>query len=125
MVDYQVDEIVPSLTVRYKSRKDAEMALSQGKVNFSDAALHVVWHLPAKTGLLTHQASLKEGDHDLLTSLGVSDELGHGDAALSADENEEEDEDNQVSPFFCFSFTFGRGFLNECFSFILGYGRFA
>ena len=90
-----MDEIVPSLTVRYKSRKDAEMALSQGKVNFNDAALHVVWHLPAKAGLLTHQASLKEGD-DLL--LGVSDELGHGDTALSADENEEE-EDNQVSRF--------------------------
>jgi len=95
------------------------MALSQGKVNFSDAALHVVWHLPAKTGLLTHQASLKEGDHDLLTSLGVSDELGHGDAALSADENEEEDEDNQVSHIFSFhSFLAGRGFLNECSSFI-------
>ena len=83
-----MDEIVPSLTVRYKSRKDAEMALSQGKMNFSDAALHVVWHLPPGSKALVHQASKGAAEaEDLL--LGVS-ELG-GDASASADENEEEE----------------------------------
>ena len=86
---------MPSLTVRYKSRKDAEMALSQGKMSFSDAALHVVWHLPTGSKALVHQVSKggggEEGE-DLL--LGVS-ELG-GDASASADENEEEEEENQV-----------------------------
>ena len=40
-----MDDDFPALTIRYKSRKDAEMALAQGR-NFTGANLSVSWHMP-------------------------------------------------------------------------------
>jgi len=82
-VDYQVDETVPTLTIRYKSRKDAELALSHGKSFPGAPNLEVQWHIPPGAG-----AKIKEDD-DLQGGMVVGgDEMG---GSASADEDEEEE----------------------------------
>ncbi|XP_032788701.2 RNA-binding protein 26 [Daphnia magna] len=64
VVDYHVDEDYPALTIRYKSRKDAEMALAQGR-SFTGANLSVSWHMPPGSvpKVKDHVAAEEEDEH--------------------------------------------------------------
>lgn len=42
IVDYQIDSTLPSITLNYKTRKEAEMALLKGK-HFQDRTLSITW----------------------------------------------------------------------------------
>lgn len=86
MVDYQVDETVPSLIIRYKSRKDAELAFAQGKSFSAAANLEVQWHLPPGSA-----PKVKEGDE-----LQSGDAAGGDGMVGSPSAEEEEDDENEV-----------------------------
>lgn len=45
ILDYTSDDATPSLVLNYKSRKEAEAALSKGR-NFQDRLLSVTWATP-------------------------------------------------------------------------------
>lgn len=83
MVDYQVDEIVASLIIRYKSRKDAEVALLQGR-NFTGSNLNVDWHLPPNANQKTKNTASDDDDTNIVRNEGAG----------SAEE--EEEEENEV-----------------------------
>ena len=93
MVEEEGD--VQSLTIRYKSRKDAEMALAQGR-HFPGANLAVGWHAPPGTKTAKVANNSKGGDHSHPAE-GLEEEdlemeedrAGQG----SAEENEEEEEE--------------------------------
>jgi len=78
VVDYDVDETVPTLVIRYKARKDAEMALVQGRL-FPSAVLDVNWHL-----LLDSSGNNRKKDDESATGLDAG--------SVSPDEEEEENE---------------------------------
>lgn len=86
VVDYNVDEDYPALTIRYKSRKDAEMALAQGR-SFTGASLSVSWHMPPGSvpKVKDHVAAEEEDEHS----------AGRIEGSASAEEDEEDE--NEVS----------------------------
>lgn len=43
IVDHESDDAIPSLVLNYKSRKEAEMAMTKGR-NFGDRLLSITWH---------------------------------------------------------------------------------
>ncbi|KAK3920131.1 Zinc finger protein swm [Frankliniella fusca] len=43
IVDHESDDAVPSLVLNYKSRKEAELAMTKGR-NFGDRLLSITWH---------------------------------------------------------------------------------
>ena len=84
-MDYTVDEDYPALTIRYKSRKDAEMALSQGR-SFTGASLSVSWHMPPGSVPKVKDlvAAEEEDEHSVNRIEG------------SASAEEDEDDENEV-----------------------------
>lgn len=82
-MDYQVDDTVPSLIIRFKSRKDAEVALLQGR-NFTGTSLSVDWHLPPDANQKSNSAASLDGDE-----ANIAQNEGIGSA-------EEEEEENEV-----------------------------
>lgn len=81
------DEDVPALTIRYKSRKDAEMALSQGR-NFGGANLTVTWHTPPGSVAKVKDDVAAEEDDD-------HEPTGNDGLASAEEDDEEENEVNQ------------------------------
>ena len=86
VVDYDVDETVPTLVIRYKARKDAEMALVQGRL-LPSAVLDVNWHLR-----LDSSGKNRKKDDESATGLDAG--------SVSPDEEEEENEVLPFQPFF-------------------------
>ncbi|XP_034233762.1 zinc finger protein swm isoform X2 [Thrips palmi] len=43
IVDHESDDAIPSLVLNYKSRKEAELAMTKGR-NFGDRLLSITWH---------------------------------------------------------------------------------
>ena len=118
VVDYQVDETgaAPCLTIRYKSRKDAEVALSQGGKSFPGCPnLEVRWHLPPGSAASKVKS---DGGDDLSAGQGVVGTVGADGEQAGAEEVEDEEEENEVMPcqpsmtqlcpFSFFSFSFFR-----------------
>ena len=81
IVDFEVDETVPTLVIRYKARKDAEMALVKGRL-FPSAVLDVNWHL-----LLDSSGNNRKKER-----LDDESATGHDAGSVSPDEEEEENE---------------------------------
>lgn len=81
-MDYHVDEDIPALTIRYKSRKDAEMALSQGR-SFTGANLSVNWHTPA--------GSVPKVNKDHVAAEEEDEAPRNLEGSASADEDDEEE----------------------------------
>lgn len=77
-----MDEDFPALTIRYKSRKDAEMALAQGR-SFTGASLTVSWHTPPGSvpKVKDHVAAEEDDDQNAARNEG----------SASADEDDEEE----------------------------------
>lgn len=80
VVDYQFDESVPALAIRYKSRKDAELALGQGKM-FTETPLLVAWDSVVSPST---NRKVKEGSMD--------DRIEQDVGSASAEEDEDENE---------------------------------
>lgn len=80
-MDYQVDDAVSMLVIRYKLRKDAEIALLQGR-NFTGTNLNVDWHSLPNTSRNSKDAPASDDDEVTTTQ----NEGG------SAEEGEEENE---------------------------------
>ncbi|CAG9862332.1 unnamed protein product [Phyllotreta striolata] len=102
IVDYETDTSLPSITLNYKTRKEAEMALLKGK-HFQDRTLSITWSNSKqlnrqrssgsnRTVLLSENeeeqlidSSILEGDEDIGPE--ISEE------ALLQDDDEEDEED--------------------------------
>ncbi|CAG9829792.1 unnamed protein product [Diabrotica balteata] len=105
VVDYEVDNSLPSITLNYKTRKEAEMALLKGK-HFQDRTLSITW---SNTKQLNRQRSsssttttktvmLSDVDEDQLIDSSLlegDDDLGPeiSEEALLQDDEEEDEED--------------------------------
>ncbi|XP_056638480.1 zinc finger protein swm isoform X1 [Diorhabda sublineata] len=103
IVDYEVDSSLPSITLNYKTRKDAEMALLKGK-NFQDRTLSITWSSNKQltrqksSGSITRKVLLSETDEDQLIDSSLLDgeeELGPeiSEEALLQDDDDEDEED--------------------------------
>ncbi|XP_023311914.1 zinc finger protein swm isoform X3 [Anoplophora glabripennis] len=102
IVDYVVDASLPSLTLNYKTRKEAEMALLKGK-NFQDRTLSITWSNKQLSrqrsgGSSTRTVLMSETEEDQLIDQSLlegDEELGPeiSEEALLQDDEEEEDED--------------------------------
>ena len=74
------------MTIRYKSRKDAEMALAQGR-SFSGANLTVSWHMPpGSVPKVKDHVIAEEDDVQAIT---------RNEGSASAEEDD--DDENEVS----------------------------
>lgn len=82
-MDYQVDDTVSTLIIRYKSRKDAEVALLQGR-NFTGGNLNVDWQSPLNTNQKSKDTSTSDDEEEAVT--------GQNEGIGSAEEGEEENE---------------------------------
>lgn len=86
VVDYEVDDSLPMLTIRYKARKDAEMALVKGRT-FQETSLLVTWNsVGGVTGVVRKREIKEEGQEAMGLDVG----------SCSADEDDEDNEDNEV-----------------------------
>ncbi|XP_057656731.1 zinc finger protein swm isoform X4 [Diorhabda carinulata] len=103
IVDYEVDSSLPSITLNYKTRKDAEMALLKGK-NFQDRTLSITWSSNKQltrqksSGSITRTVLLSETDEDQLIDSSLLDgeeELGPeiSEETLLQDDDDEDEED--------------------------------
>ncbi|KAJ8916686.1 hypothetical protein NQ315_000331 [Exocentrus adspersus] len=103
VVDYIVDSSLPSITLNYKTRKEAEIALLKGK-NFQDRTLSITWsnnkqlNRQRSGGSSTRTVLLSETEEDQLIDQSLlegDEELGPeiSEEALLQDDEEEEDED--------------------------------
>ncbi|CAH0548606.1 unnamed protein product [Brassicogethes aeneus] len=102
IVDYVTDNALPSITLNYKTRKEAEMALLKGK-NFQDRTLSITWSQAMPMQRATRSTSrtvlMSESEEDQLMDQSLLDgdeELGPeiSEEALLQDD-EEEDEENE------------------------------
>ncbi|KAJ8982216.1 hypothetical protein NQ317_013518 [Molorchus minor] len=103
IADYVVDASLPSITLNYKTRKEAEMALLKGK-NFQDRTLSITWSTAKQLnrqrsgGSSARTVLLSETDEDQLIDQSLlegDDELGPeiSEEALLQDDEEEDEED--------------------------------
>ncbi|KAG5882370.1 hypothetical protein JTB14_036294 [Gonioctena quinquepunctata] len=104
IADYEVDSSLPSITLNYKTRKEAEVALLKGK-HFQDRTLSITWstnkqlNRQRSSGSTTRTVLMSETEEDQLidSSLleGGDEELGPeiSEEALLQDDEEEDEED--------------------------------
>ncbi|XP_050499905.1 RNA-binding protein 26 isoform X2 [Diabrotica virgifera virgifera] len=105
VVDYEVDSSLPSITLNYKTRKDAEMALLKGK-HFQDRTLSITWsnnkqlhrQRSSSSTTTTKTVMLSDVDEDQLIDSSLlegDDDLGPeiSEEALLQDDEEEDEED--------------------------------
>ncbi|VEN44841.1 unnamed protein product, partial [Callosobruchus maculatus] len=105
IADYEVDASIPSITLNYKSRKEAEMALLKGK-HFQDRTLSITWSTSKQLNrqrssgsASTRTVVMSETEEDQLIDSsildGTEEDLGPeiSEEALLQDDEEEEDED--------------------------------
>ncbi|XP_030748092.1 RNA-binding protein 26 [Sitophilus oryzae] len=104
IVDYAIDTSLPSITVNYKTRKDAEIALIKGK-HFQDRTLSITWQSGNSHRLQTQRSGdsstrtvmLSESEEDQLIDQNLLDGdeelLPETEEALLQDDEEEDEED--------------------------------
>ncbi|KAL1500976.1 hypothetical protein ABEB36_006386 [Hypothenemus hampei] len=104
VADYSIDASLPSISLNYKTRKEAETALLKGK-HFQDRTLSITWQTGSghrvqtqkSGGSSTRTIMLSESDEDHMIDqslLEVDEELGvETEEALLQDDEEEDEED--------------------------------
>ncbi|KAF7284043.1 zinc finger protein swm [Rhynchophorus ferrugineus] len=104
IVDYTTDASLPSVTINYKVRKDAEIALGKGK-HFQDRTLSITWQVgnslrlqsQRSGGSSTRTVMLSESEEDHLIDQSIlegDEELcPETEEALLQDDEEEDEED--------------------------------
>ncbi|XP_060533115.1 zinc finger protein swm [Cylas formicarius] len=104
VVEYAIDSSLPSITLNYKARKEAETAMLKGK-HFQDRTLSVTWstgggrlQTQRSGGSSTRTALLSESEEEHLIDQSLlegEEELGPeiSEEALLQDDEEEDEED--------------------------------
>lgn len=82
MIDYQIDATLPSITLNYKTRKEAEMALLKGK-HFQDRTLSITWSSTSNASTPSVHRS------NSMTSTG-DNSINNANNNTSSGENEDE-----------------------------------
>jgi RNA-binding protein 26 len=108
IADYIVDSTLPSITLNYKTRKEAEMALLKGK-HFQDRTLSITWcsvvalnNQMTSSRAATRKVLMSESEEDRLIEQNLpegEEDLGPeiSEEALLQDDEEEEEESEDRS----------------------------